>query len=117
MFTASAHFPHTQPNDLGAFEFGAEFTTDEARDAVLATFPKFVKAKASTIGRMVGDEYRTNPTIRFRAAFYAEKGNAANETGAKRVRRFLAIAGAVTWATPYKNSIATLEEALSRLPA
>lgn len=119
MFEVTAHFVMDTPNALGGFNATKVFETEEARDAALAVFPKFVKAQASTLSsKFDGSNYTTKPTIRFNARFYAQKHNAANETGAKRVRRFLKLIGSdFEYRKAYKNSFATLDEFIALLPA
>jgi len=117
MFEVDAHHVIDTPAKLGGFNAYAVFESEEERDAALARFPKFVRCKASALtANFDGTGYTRKPTIRFNARFYEEANNPANETGAKRVRRFLELAGEVTFKTPYKNSFRTLAEATALLP-
>lgn len=106
-----------QSGKIGSVGVIANFNTDAERDAYLAKFPKWVGVKATTLSYPVDGVYRTDPAISFRADFYEKQDNPKNENGAKRVRRFLDLAGEVVYNKCYSNSYDTLEQAIAALPS
>jgi len=117
MFEVTAHHILDDTTTIGGVKGYAVFETEAARDAELARYPKWVNLKKNTMtAQFDGVNYTRRPCISFDARFYAQTGNPANETGAKRVRRFLSLAQ-FEYKTLYKNSYATLDDALAALPA
>lgn len=104
---AEAYTHHLdQPSMFQAMIFTpvSEMTDDLRAEyaAIAKSFPKWVNVKLSKSGHAVSFAVRFTPT----------KDNAANETGKKRVLRFLEIAN-VEFKTPALNSYATLEAFLA----
>jgi hypothetical protein len=66
-----------------------EFATKEEALAVLATIPKMVGMKLTTLGRVGESGWVTVPLLQVYIYFSATAGTAKNETGAKRLKRLL----------------------------
>lgn len=108
MFTVEAFY--AEPSKLSHVRASQTFATEEARDAAIAAFPKWVKVKPSSL---YAADNVTYPTAVFQALMIPTKGNEVNETGVKRVKKFLDIAGEVTYRTVAKNSVPTLDDVLA----
>ncbi len=77
------------------------WTKDEAVKAEIAKrFPKWVNVKVGSQG------------VFFQVSFYEVKGNSKNETGIKRVRKFLELAGEIEWHKASINCHQSLEQFL-----
>lgn len=91
----------------------AQYDSAELRDAALATFPKWVKVKATTLHRGAGVRV---PLLSFGVTLTPDATTGQlNETGAKRIRRFLEIADHV-WSSSSKNSAATEADFMATIP-
>jgi hypothetical protein len=94
------------------FHFSASitFTTNEERDAFVALFPKSVKVVATTLSGLVIDQ----PYATIQVALHADAVNGGvNETGIKRLRKFIAVATAngfeLNFKQYFKNSLTESE--------
>lgn len=78
------------PHKLVGFDASMTFATDAEADAAFALFPKFVKVRRSSCSFSGGV---SRPTISIRIWFSADGVNKGkNETGQKRMAKFLSIA-------------------------
>lgn len=94
-----------------------KYQTKESAEAALATLPKSLKAFVRSIGTWdENNEYYTYYEISLYADFVARSNNAKNETGIKRLRKFVE-----TQTFEYKKSCTgefeTFEEAFAAVTA
>jgi hypothetical protein len=76
------------------FSAGITFTTNEERDAFVALFPKSVKVVATTTSA-ASDPIARQPFATMQVSLHADAVNGGvNETGIKRLRKFIAVATA-----------------------
>lgn len=91
---------------IGFVDFSRWCETEEEAHAMMNLFPKYVRARKIR-GSVDG---RTLPVIAFRIDFTEYKGNPANETGAKRLRKALDVIGSDYEMNTFYSNAATMEE-------
>lgn len=92
-----------------SINFYATYPTEDARDAIIALFPKYVGAKATSLTGYdrtaeVGRQRWTLPALSIRIKLVANKSNGGvNEAGAKRGRKALEVLSANNVPVEFKN--------------
>jgi hypothetical protein len=89
-------------------DFTKHFATEAEAAAEVARFPKFVKVKQGK--QYLGGGPGSVPFVTIRISLHSGKvTGAANETGVKRIKRFLQIAGEYVWHNQYSKNHLTNE--------
>lgn len=98
------------------YGFGAsiDFETIEQRTAFVAMFPKSIKVHATECGGLIDGTYKAWPVATIVVHLTADANNGGtNETGLKRIQKFVAIAIANGYEIEhnkcYKNSLTDAE--------